>query len=159
MNTYNEEEINQIIKNTINNFIYIRTVRAFLPDGSDLGVLAAAGKWSLSPHTLQMRRHINQLVHRKLLHFTTWDDPIFCYTVYLKNEAAKGKKKDANKYAHAQGVVDSDRNERLEQPEKQVIDSEKKMVSDLEEARSKIKEAQEANQAKTPDRKYKAITY
>lgn len=61
----------------------IRTLKAFLPDGSEFGYLTVAGRWSLTAHSLQTRKAINSLVQRKLLHYTTWDDPIFVYTDYL----------------------------------------------------------------------------
>jgi putative transposase len=71
----------------------IRTIKAFLPDGSEFGYLTVAGKWSLTAHSLETRRAINSLVHRKLLHFTNNDDPIFVYTDYLMKNANKGGKK------------------------------------------------------------------
>lgn len=64
----------------------LRTLKAFFPDGSEFGYLTATGRWSLTAHSLQTRRAINSLVHRKLIHYTTWDDPIFVYTDYLMRQ-------------------------------------------------------------------------
>ncbi|UQZ87521.1 hypothetical protein SK3146_06823 [Paenibacillus konkukensis] len=64
----------------------LRTIRVYLPDGSELGELVAAGKWSLTPHTLQMRKAINLLKAKRLIHFTQWDDPIFVYHEYLLSQ-------------------------------------------------------------------------
>ncbi|MEK4439269.1 hypothetical protein [Paenibacillus sp. FSL K6-2862] len=73
----------------------LRTLKAFLPDGSELGYLTASGRWSLTPHSLQTRKAINALVKKKLIHLTTWDDPIFVYTNYIMNQ--KKSKKMVNK--------------------------------------------------------------
>ncbi|KGP81919.1 MULTISPECIES: hypothetical protein [Paenibacillus] len=73
----------------------LRTLKAFLPDGSELGYLTASGRWSLTPHSLQTRKAINSLVRKKLIHLTTWDDPIFVYTNYIMNQ--KKSKKMVNK--------------------------------------------------------------
>lgn len=64
----------------------LRTLKAYLPDGSEFGYLTASGRWSLTPHSLQTRKSINSLVKDKLIHLTTWDDPIFIYTDYLMNQ-------------------------------------------------------------------------
>lgn len=73
----------------------LRTLKAFLPDGSEFGYLTASGRWSLTAHSLQTRRAINSLVLKKLIHYTTWDDPIFVYTDYLMSQ--KNSKKSTNK--------------------------------------------------------------
>ncbi|WP_405117649.1 hypothetical protein MHB43_17865 [Paenibacillus sp. FSL H8-0317] len=73
----------------------LRTLKAYLPDGSEFGYLTASGRWSLTPHSLQTRKSINSLVKDKLIHLTTWDDPIFIYTDYLMNQ--KKSKKLVNK--------------------------------------------------------------
>ncbi|KUP23754.1 hypothetical protein [Paenibacillus sp. DMB5] len=75
----------------------LRTIRTFLPDGSEFDYLAAAGKWSITPHSLQIRKAINSLVRQRLIYLTTWDDPIFVYTEFLRINATKGKRGAANK--------------------------------------------------------------
>ncbi len=69
----------------------IRFIKAFLPDGSEFGLLTATGKWGVIPHSLQLRKQINKLVNRKLIHFTTSDDPIEIYQRYLESELKKSK--------------------------------------------------------------------
>lgn len=44
----------------------LRIIRAFLPDGSELGLLTARGKWGIIKHSLRQRKAINKLVHEKL---------------------------------------------------------------------------------------------
>lgn len=79
----------------------LRVIRAFLPDGSEFGVLTANGKWGISPHSLQVRKQINKLRRLKLLHFTNYDDPIECYHSYLQ-EQAKSNRSDRNRLAALQ---------------------------------------------------------
>jgi putative transposase len=76
----------------------LRVIRAYLTDGSEFGTLTAAGKWGISPHTLQIRKQINKLRSQKLLHYTSADDPIECYHRYLE-EKAKSNKTSRNKLA------------------------------------------------------------
>ncbi|WP_028400241.1 hypothetical protein [Ectobacillus panaciterrae] len=76
----------------------LRTVRSFLPDGNELGVLEATGKWSLQKHPLHIRRTINHPKQRKLLYFTQFDNPIDHYNRYLE-EKAKEDKRSRNKMA------------------------------------------------------------
>jgi len=83
----------------------LRTIRAFHSDGSEIGYLTAAGKWSISPHTLQTRKAINRLVIRRLIHLTQWDDPIFVYYSYNMNLAKSGNKKSANKVTQLEEVI------------------------------------------------------
>jgi putative transposase len=74
----------------------LRVIRAYLPDGSELGKLKAMGKWGLTPHTLQVRKEIFKLKRLKLFHFTTSDDPVKVYQRFLE-EGAKTKKRSASK--------------------------------------------------------------
>lgn len=76
----------------------LRIVRAFLPDGSELGKLKATGKWGNSPHTLQVRREIFRLKRKKLLRFTEYDDPIEVYHRYLDEGATKSPRKAGKAY-------------------------------------------------------------
>jgi putative transposase len=81
------EKINLLV-----NIMDLRVVRAYLSDGSEFGYLTATGKWGITPHTLQMRKQINQLITRKILYITNVDDPIECLQRYLEEEAIKKKK-------------------------------------------------------------------
>lgn len=69
----------------------LRVIRAFLPDGSELGLLQANGKWGLVPHSLQTRKEINRLRNRKLLHYCNEENPIEIYREYLASKAQTTK--------------------------------------------------------------------
>ncbi|MCY9589844.1 hypothetical protein PC41400_16625 [Paenibacillus chitinolyticus] len=111
----------------------IRIVKAFLEDGSEFDYLTAAGKWCLSPHSLTTRKAINSLVTQGLLHYTSWDDPIFVYTDFLLKNANKGKRGAVNKFTHLKEV----KREAVEQPagRKQALDSVKQQHEALDKAR------------------------
>lgn len=79
----------------------LRVIRAYLCDGSELGFLTASGKWGITPHTLQMRKQINSLRNRKLIHYTNSDDPIEIFHAYLKDQAVE-RKNSRNKLANLQ---------------------------------------------------------
>lgn len=74
----------------------LRLVRAFLPDGSELGKLVGMGKWGITPHTLQVRREIYRLKRLKLLHFLSSDDPVKIYQKLLE-DGLKTRKRNGNK--------------------------------------------------------------
>jgi putative transposase len=81
----------------------VRHVRAFLPDGSELGVLTATGKWGIVPHSLQTRKEIYSLIHRRLLHIASEDDPIQVYLQYLRDNS--NNRKNSGKLARVQHEV------------------------------------------------------
>jgi len=114
----------------------IRTLKAYLQDGSEFGYLSAAGKWSLTPHTLQNRIAINSLVKRKMIHFTTWDDPMFVYIDYLKKNAASKKRGAVNKVTHVTEVSQAKR-KKVNEPIEQVkqLEEAKLHIDALEKAR------------------------
>lgn len=70
----------------------LRVIRAYLNDGTEFGYLTATGRWGITPHTLQMRKQINQLIYRKVLYLAQSDDPIECLQRYLEEESTKKKK-------------------------------------------------------------------
>jgi len=76
----------------------LRSIKAFLPDGSELGLLTAAGKWGVVEHSIQIRKAINKLRNRKLLNLSLLDDPVEKYYSYLQKEA-KNKRGPRNKIA------------------------------------------------------------
>ena len=43
----------------------LRSVRAFVPDGAELGVLNAQGAWGVMPHNLKVRQEILKLRGRR----------------------------------------------------------------------------------------------
>jgi YD repeat-containing protein len=79
----------------------LRVIRAFFPDGTPFGLLTAVGKWGITPHSLQVRKQINRLKKRMLLHYTNQDDPIDCYHKYLQ-EQSKTKRSSRNRLAKLQ---------------------------------------------------------
>lgn len=109
----------------------LRTVKAYLEDGSEFDYLTAAGKWSLTPHSLQTRKAINSLVQRKLIHYTTWDDPVFIYTDYLMKNATLGKRGAANKVTQV----------------REASNKNKKRVNEPAEQTKALQEAEEHNDA------------
>ncbi|MBD5797378.1 hypothetical protein BHU24_22170 [Bacillus pseudomycoides] len=69
----------------------LRFIRAFLPDGSDIGFLQASGKWGVVKHSLKTRKAIINLKNRKLIHFLESDDPIEVYQKYLEEKVHNDK--------------------------------------------------------------------
>lgn len=121
----------------------LRTIRAFLSDGSEFDYLTAAGKWSITPHTLQTRKAINSLVRRRLVYLTTWDDPLFIYTEYLMKNAANGKRGAANKVTQVRESTKQKR-KTVNEPEGHTIALEEaeKQNSALDRAREIAKKEQ-----------------
>lgn len=135
----------------------LRTIRVYLPDGSEFGELVAAGKWSLTPHTLQMRKAINLLRAKKLIHFTQWDDPIFVYHEYLLSQVKDKKKNPANQIAKVQQVFRRAEEEKGTTPS-EVLALEHEKINALEQAREQHEKLQ-ASQTITSARRFKTITY
>jgi hypothetical protein len=69
----------------------IRTIRAFTEKGTELGSLRAAPPWNQTPHTLEMRRAVNSLRQRKVLHYLENCDPIEAYLTYLQSTSVKSR--------------------------------------------------------------------
>lgn len=84
----------------------LRTMVAYLPDGSELGILVANGKWGVTPHTLKMRKVITALKKKKIIDYLDNDDPVMVYMEYLQQKAPDSKKaaKDFAE-AHKAGVT------------------------------------------------------
>src|SRR5690606_6018036 len=70
----------------------LRVLKAFFKDGTEFGFLTAAGKWGITPHTLQMRKQINKLVRRKIIYLSETDDPVDSLHNHLEQRAKKNKK-------------------------------------------------------------------
>lgn len=72
----------------------LRTVAAFLPDGAELGVLMAMGKWSATPHTLTTRQIANSKRVLKVQHHANPAnvDPVHALLHHLSEEALKSKR-------------------------------------------------------------------
>jgi hypothetical protein len=73
----------------------LRTVRAFLADGSELGILKAQGAWGEIRHDLKLRREIMKLRARKRLAFTVTQDFIDRF-VEDKRKKAKHSRRAAS---------------------------------------------------------------
>ncbi|PFH91404.1 hypothetical protein [Bacillus sp. AFS088145] len=77
----------------------LRTIRAFLPNGEDLGELTAVGKWAEVKHDLRTRKAIFKLKNQKEIHFLSHEDPVEVYGEYLRKKA-RINKNARNKLAH-----------------------------------------------------------
>lgn len=69
----------------------LRSIKAYLSNGSELGMLTASGKWGIKPHTLKMRKEINKLKKNKYIHINSTDDPIEIYHEFLIKKSVKNK--------------------------------------------------------------------
>jgi len=61
----------------------MRQVKAYLPNGAELGVLKAHGKWGITRHTRRTRKAINSLITKRLITITGFDDPMQVYMRHL----------------------------------------------------------------------------
>lgn len=98
----------------------IRSIKAFLPGGAELGILTAQGIWGRTPHTLEMRKAIIGLRIKRLIHYTESDDPIQVYLDYLGKKAPKSRasRRKLASYQHSQRqkLIDSVQNENSAKP-------------------------------------------
>ena len=78
----------------------LRCVRAFLSDGTELGVLDAQGAWRVVPHNLKLRQEIRKLKGKRHGSTVVGANPIEAY-VQTKLEQAKKTRKAATELAHA----------------------------------------------------------
>lgn len=82
------------------NIMDVRTVRAFLSNGSELGLLRVSGKWAKTPHSLETRKLINKYLRsEKRQFFLASNDYIQALRDHLSTSKSKG---DKNWYAHEQ---------------------------------------------------------
>jgi putative transposase len=79
----------------------IRTLRAFLPDGSEFGYLRGLGAWGLTPHSLRTRKAINKLKKERKIFFNKYQDPFEIYHAYKAGKAKTGKR-ERNQLAQLQ---------------------------------------------------------
>ncbi len=79
-----------------------RSLRAYLPNGAELGVLTGIGPWGRWPHTLQQRKAILHLARKKLLYFGENEDPLPVYLRYLAQSTSTKKStvRDLAQYQH-----------------------------------------------------------
>lgn len=84
----------------------LRSVRAFLADGTELGVLEAQGAWRVVPHNLKLRQEICKQTGKRRRRTDVEINPI---ETYLQEKLAQAKKtrKAATELAHATRVLAS----------------------------------------------------
>jgi putative transposase len=82
----------------------LRSVRAFLGDGTALGVLDAQGAWRVVPHNLKLRQEIRRQAGKRRHHSAVAVNPI---ETYVKEKIAQAKKtrKAATELAHAMRLL------------------------------------------------------
>jgi len=74
----------------------VRCLKAYFPNGAELGVLTAHGHWGVTPHDLRMRRAIMSLKNKGLIQYLHSEDPVQTYLDYL-NTKAQTKKRERGK--------------------------------------------------------------
>lgn len=84
----------------------LRCVRAFLHDGTELGVLEAQGAWRIVPHNLKLRQEIRKGKGKRRSHFGADANPIEAY-VQEKLAQAKKTRKAATQLAQAMRLLAS----------------------------------------------------
>lgn len=78
----------------------LRCVRAFLPDGTELGILDAQGAWRVVPHNLRLRQEIRRHRGKRRGPASSEANPIEAY-VQEKLAQARKTRKAATQLAHA----------------------------------------------------------
>ena len=82
----------------------VRTLRAFLPDGTELGELTASGLWRVTPHSLTLRRQVFRAKRLRKLNWSEHEDPVEAYLNYRRRHA-KGSRKDATEIARVKQQI------------------------------------------------------
>lgn len=85
-----------------------RVLRAYLADGTELGELKAGGLWSMTPHSLEMRKRIFKVKRLRQLQFGEWDDPVQAYLNYKRGQS-KRFRKAASEIAKIKERIDADK--------------------------------------------------
>ncbi|MFS0672581.1 MULTISPECIES: hypothetical protein [Ornithinibacillus] len=87
----------------------LRMIKAYLPNGAELGILKATGKWYIHKHSLKLRKTILKLVREGQLKISLEEDnPIEVYHLYLK-EKAKNNKSVRNQLASFEKSLSQDK--------------------------------------------------
>lgn len=72
----------------------MRVVFAYLPNGEELGPLAAARPWNTSAHSLRLRQEILRMRRKRQLQYSEIDDPVLIWTKAQRKQLGKrGKAK------------------------------------------------------------------
>ncbi|MFM0476316.1 hypothetical protein [Paraburkholderia strydomiana] len=69
----------------------LRQVTAFLPDGSELGILKADGFWGETKHDIATRKAIFSLKKKRVLLLTEHSNPIHAYLKFISTRSAQSK--------------------------------------------------------------------
>ncbi|MCM3082171.1 hypothetical protein [Brevibacillus invocatus] len=83
----------------------LRTIRAFLPDGSELGILKAHGHWGIIPHSLRLRKAIFKLKRDQKINFSADENPFEIYIEYLAKNNDKTSRVKLAKLQHQQPEI------------------------------------------------------
>ncbi|MBY6035775.1 hypothetical protein KUV80_03890 [Fictibacillus nanhaiensis] len=75
----------------------LRFFKVFSPNGAEMGLVKAKGKWGLRKHSLQIRKQINKLLRKKLIRLAHEDDPIEILFEYLRTKS-KNNRAARNQY-------------------------------------------------------------
>ncbi len=135
----------------------VRVIRAYLPDGSEFGYLIAAGKWGVTPHSLRVRKQINMLREKKLIHLTTFDDPIDAYHRYLEVNSVKNKK-DRNKLASLEKAL-SNKKDSIKSEEHEVAERKTKHEYPKASNEYETKQDKQDDKLNTMRHKFKTFTF
>lgn len=71
-----------------------RSVRAYLGNGAEIGILTAQGRWGKTKHSRTTRKLINRLVTQRIITLSEYDDPVQVYMNYVSTPKATKSKKD-----------------------------------------------------------------
>lgn len=70
----------------------IRVLRAYLADGTEFGELKVGGLWSMTPHSLEMRKRIFKAKRLRQLRFGDSEDPVQAYLNYKRSQSKRSRK-------------------------------------------------------------------
>lgn len=70
----------------------LRVVYAYLPNGEELGPLAAARPWNGTAHSLRLRQDILRAHRRKQLEYGELDDPVLAFAQAQRKQGSKRRK-------------------------------------------------------------------
>lgn len=132
----------------------IRFLKAYLPDGSELGKLVASGYWGKTKHSLAIRKAIYQLKNRKLIHFTNKDDPIQIYDNYLREKAITHKAYRAKLAEFEKTTVEMDNSKIPNKEIEEVVENNTSNVQYIPDVKEVPKEKNEVQ----PEEKQKSIS-
>ena len=68
-----------------------RQVKAYLPNGAELGFLTAKGRWSVTKHSRRTRKAINSLLAKRIITLSDFDDPVHVFLDYLSTTKSREK--------------------------------------------------------------------